>query len=301
MHPPHRRTLNKIAIQTIWTISSKWPPQVRKLNTSDHMDLLQMAVKCFRREKHHSFAKETILKIGDIPALISLHMANQRWEEAFQVCQQHPEHSALLYLPYAEYLKSEDDYDGAIDSYREAGRCDLSFDMLTILTDNATTTKQYKNVGHYCYKIAAEICLLAQLGTGAGGPSPSVEQDIAVMVEQGVGTTIDAMKAGGGGGSSSSSSSGTVRDRRALERIQSIVANYERRFSTYTRRSEIYYLYNLLHDFTESPFTTMLPENVLNVCLTLVNLLIDEESHQVFFHLFGAWMFLLCMSSLGRC
>lgn len=105
---------------------------VRKLSSTDQ-DLLMLAIKCFKREKHHSFAKETILKLGDIPMLIQLHMENHRWEEAFQVCQQNPEHAALLYLPYAEWLRENDQYQDAIDSYREAGRCDMRYWLSSVL------------------------------------------------------------------------------------------------------------------------------------------------------------------------
>ncbi|CAD7929537.1 unnamed protein product [Amoebophrya sp. A120] len=201
---------------------------VRRLSAHGDQDLLLMAIKCFKKEKHHSFAKEAILKLGDIPMLIQLHMDNHRWEEAFQVCQQHPEHAALLYLPYAEWLRENDQYQDAIDSYREAGRCDMSLAMLEDLAENAVTEKRYKDVAALYYQMASEVVLLAEI----------------------------------------SSSSSSMKIDEALRRC-------------YLRRAEIYYLYSLVHEFSEAPFTTMLPENVFNVCVTLINLLMDPDSHRL--------------------
>eukprot|EP00435_Cladocopium_sp_Y103_P010707 s2201_g2.t1 len=47
--------------------------------------------------------------------LISLHMENHHWDEAFQLSKLHPEYSAQIYLPWAEWLSFNDRFDDALD------------------------------------------------------------------------------------------------------------------------------------------------------------------------------------------
>ncbi|CAD7973371.1 unnamed protein product [Amoebophrya sp. A25] len=234
----------------------------KNVSEREHKELLLLSIRCFRKEKHHSFAKEAILKLGDIPMLIELHMSNHKWEEAFMVCSAHPEHSALLYLPYAEWLREQDQYAEAIDSYREAGRCDMSLAMLADLADNAVTERRYRDVATLYYKMATEVLLWRDLSSA---PPSSIAPS-------------GAAAAGGGGGhgedSSSRSSSSTPPPAPNPD-----VAEACRR--SYIRRAEIYYLYSLVWEFSEAPFTTMLPENVFNVCVALTNLLMDVEAQRL--------------------
>jgi len=69
------------------------PPEGMHMNqlkdSEEKRTLLLQAIKTFRKERHHAFAKETILKLQDIPMLINLHMELQHWEQAFQVCQKY--------------------------------------------------------------------------------------------------------------------------------------------------------------------------------------------------------------------
>ncbi|OLQ00431.1 Intraflagellar transport protein 122-like [Symbiodinium microadriaticum] len=52
--------------------------------------------KAFRQQGSYAFAKEA--------TLISLHMENHRWDEAFQLSNMHPEYAAQIYLPWAMSL-----------------------------------------------------------------------------------------------------------------------------------------------------------------------------------------------------
>eukprot|EP00439_Symbiodinium_sp_Y106_P036630 s4463_g4.t1 len=72
-------------------------------------------LEAFRQQGSYAFAKETILKLGDVGQLISLHMENHRWDEAFQLSNMHPEYAAQIYLPWAEWLAFNDRFDDALD------------------------------------------------------------------------------------------------------------------------------------------------------------------------------------------
>mmetsp|Transcript_43067 Transcript_43067/g.76259 ORF Transcript_43067/g.76259 Transcript_43067/m.76259 type:complete len:999 (-) Transcript_43067:43-3039(-) len=129
---------------------------VRQLSNSD-TQLLQMAVKAFRQHQHHTFAKEAILKLGDIGQLIQLHMESHRWDEAFQLCQQHPEYSAEIYLPWAEWLAFNDRFDDALEAYKKANRPELSLQMIEKLTHNAVVERRYKDAATYFWRLAVEM------------------------------------------------------------------------------------------------------------------------------------------------
>lgn len=119
--------------------------------------LLQMAIGAFRQHTHYAFAKESILKLGDVGMLISLHMEAQRWDEAFALCQQHPEFSAQIYLPWAEWLAMNDRFDEALEAYKKAKRPDLSLKMIEKLTHNAVVERRYKDAAGYFWRLASEM------------------------------------------------------------------------------------------------------------------------------------------------
>jgi len=142
--------------------------------------LLQLAVKCFRSNQHYAFAKETILKLGDVGQLISLHMESHRWEEAFQLSQQHPEYAPKIYLPWAEWLAFNDKFDEALDAYKKAKRPDLSLQMIETLTHNAVVERRYKDAAGYLWRLALEVMAVAGATDGLGPQEVEARQRRAV-------------------------------------------------------------------------------------------------------------------------
>jgi len=133
---------------------------VRQLPNTE-TQLLQMAVKAFRQQQQFSFAKEAIVKLGDVGQLISLHMESQRWDEAFQLTNQHPEYAAQIYLPWAEWLAFNDRFDDALDAYKKAKRPDLSLQMIEKLTHNAVVERRFKDAANYFWRLSLELVSVA--------------------------------------------------------------------------------------------------------------------------------------------
>jgi len=131
--------------------------EVVRLLPSTETELLQMAVKSFRQHQHYNFAKESITKLNDIGQLISLHMESHRWEEAHQLCQQYPEYSPQIFLPWAEWLTFNDRFDDALEAYKEAKRPDLSLLMIEKLTHNAVVERRFKDAANYFWRLAVEM------------------------------------------------------------------------------------------------------------------------------------------------
>jgi intraflagellar transport protein 122 len=145
---------------------------VRQLPASE-TSLLQLAVKAFRQHQNYTFAKEAIVKVGDVGQLISLHMESHRWDEAFQLCQQHPEFSAQIYLPWAEWLAFNDRFDDALEAYKKANRPDLSLQMIEKLTHNAVVERRYKDAATYFWRLSVEM--IGTIGKKNAGQPPTPE------------------------------------------------------------------------------------------------------------------------------
>jgi len=154
---------------------------VRQLPSSE-TTLLRLAVKCFRQHQHHNFAKEAIVKLGDIGELIALHMESNRWDEAFQLCQQHPEFSAQIYLPWAEFLAFNDRFDEALDAYKKANRPDLSLQMIEKLTHNAVVERRYKDAATYFWRLSVETIATADMNNDELSPE-ELERKKAVAMD----------------------------------------------------------------------------------------------------------------------
>lgn len=74
----------------------------RDLNKNDNLDAITFCANYFRQTGNHSYAKEAYLKLGDLKALLNLHVELEKWEDAFRVVKQNPELKPVLYIPYAE-------------------------------------------------------------------------------------------------------------------------------------------------------------------------------------------------------
>jgi hypothetical protein len=53
-------------------------------------------------------AKEGLLKLGDVPGLLQLNVAEQRWDDAFLLLAAHSQLKDQVYPPYAKWLLSQD-------------------------------------------------------------------------------------------------------------------------------------------------------------------------------------------------
>ena len=73
-----------------------------------------------------------------------MHIELKSWNEAFSLAGQNNNLLQFVHLQYAGFLITEDKFEGAQDSYKKAGRVDLSMKMLENLIDNAICEKRYK-------------------------------------------------------------------------------------------------------------------------------------------------------------
>jgi intraflagellar transport protein 122 len=237
---------------------------VRKLPNSE-TQLLQMAAKCFRQQRNYQFAKEAIMKLGDVGQLIALHMESHRWDEAFALCQQYPEYSAQIYLPWAEYLAFNDKFDEALDAYKKAMRPDLSLRLIEKLAHNAVVEKRYKDAANYFWRLSVEM--MAQIGK-----DPIKQQTVAPT------EGMPGMLGGDFGNPTIAPAPTGVCAPVEPESLSPEMMAWKEQhaitnFWEIRRRADVYYAYSYIHAYIQEPFTTLLPENVFNCALFLWNVL----------------------------
>lgn len=72
-------------------------------------------------------------------SILSLHVELHHWDDAFAMERLYPELRGMVSLQYAEWLVHNDCFAEAHVCYKEAGRPDLSEQLLKKLVDNGVT------------------------------------------------------------------------------------------------------------------------------------------------------------------
>eukprot|EP00760_Papus_ankaliazontas_P010181 PhM_4_TR1421/c0_g1_i1/m.66679/K19656/IFT122; intraflagellar transport protein 122 len=111
----------------------------------------------FRRHGAHSAARDVFVKLGDVRSLLQLHVEMQHWEDAFALL----EYSGIaqnseVYVPYAEYLAMNDDFDGAQEALKKADRPHEALRMTEQLVYICITENRFKDAAYYMVKLAIE-------------------------------------------------------------------------------------------------------------------------------------------------
>lgn len=138
----------------------------KNLDRQKHQNEIELCARYFKAQGHHTFAKQAYLRLGDLKALMNLHVECEKWDEAFMLAKQNPEMESIIYLPYADWLSTADRFDEAQEAYKKANRPDLSLRIIEFLTKNAITEKRFKDAAQYYWLLATECLRLCQNFTG---------------------------------------------------------------------------------------------------------------------------------------
>jgi intraflagellar transport protein 122 len=134
----------------------------RQLNKAEHIEALQACATIFRTKGQHAYAKEAYLKLGDTQALLQLHIELHKWEDAFRLAKQNPELQPQIYLPYAEWLVSQDRFEEAQDAFKQAQRPDVALRLLERMTRNYIVQRRFTAAARYYWKLSIEHLHLVQ-------------------------------------------------------------------------------------------------------------------------------------------
>ncbi|XP_065406929.1 intraflagellar transport protein 122 homolog isoform X3 [Chrysemys picta bellii] len=133
----------------------------RKLDKAEREPLSKCAYY-FKRLDNHGYAAETYMKIGDLKALVHLHVETQRWEEAFSLTEKHPEFKDDVYVPYAQWLAENDRFEEAQKAFHKAGRQSEAVKVLEQLTHNAVVESRFNDAAYYYWMLSMQCLDIAQ-------------------------------------------------------------------------------------------------------------------------------------------
>ncbi|XP_077181413.1 intraflagellar transport protein 122 homolog isoform X3 [Paroedura picta] len=133
----------------------------RKLDKAEREPLTKCAYY-FKKLLNHGYAAETYMKIGDLKALVQLHVETQQWDEAFALCEKHPEYKDDVYVPYAQWLAENDRFEEAQKAFHKAGRQTEAVKVLEQLTHNAVVESRFNDAAYYYWMLSMQCLDIAQ-------------------------------------------------------------------------------------------------------------------------------------------
>ncbi|XP_030062455.1 intraflagellar transport protein 122 homolog isoform X2 [Microcaecilia unicolor] len=133
----------------------------RKLDKAEREPLSKCA-HYFKKLEHHGYAAETYMKIGDLKALVQLHVETQHWDEAFALVEKHPEFKDDVYMPYACWLAENDRFEEAQKAFHKAGRQGEAVRVLEQLTHNAVVESRFNDAAYYYWMLSMQCLDIAQ-------------------------------------------------------------------------------------------------------------------------------------------
>ncbi|XP_064579790.1 intraflagellar transport protein 122 homolog isoform X1 [Zonotrichia leucophrys gambelii] len=137
----------------------------RKLDKAEREPLAKCAFY-FKQLDNPGYAAETYMKVGDLKALVQLHVETHRWEEAFALSEKHPEFKDEVYVPYAQWLAESDRFEEAQKAFHKAGRQGEAVRVLEQLTHNAVLESRFDDAAYYYWMLSMQCLDIAQENEG---------------------------------------------------------------------------------------------------------------------------------------
>ncbi|XP_062855232.1 intraflagellar transport protein 122 homolog isoform X3 [Trichomycterus rosablanca] len=133
----------------------------RKLDKAEREPLSRCA-DFFRKLNHHGYAAETYSKMGDLKALVQLHVEARHWDEAFSLVKKHPQYKNDVYVPYAQWLAENDRFEEAQKAFHKAGRQAEAVKVLEQLTHNAVVESRFNDASYYYWMLSMQCLDIAR-------------------------------------------------------------------------------------------------------------------------------------------
>ena len=122
-------------------------------------------------------AAEIYNKIGDEAGLVDLYVSNRRWQDAFKLAESNPGLHESIYLPYANMLAENDQFEEAQEAFRKAGHAEKAIEVLEILTHNAVMESRFGDAGYYFWQLSiAALGNMADYKDGSEVPDEMMKQ-----------------------------------------------------------------------------------------------------------------------------
>jgi intraflagellar transport protein 122 len=131
----------------------------RKPEAAASSRLLTVAANFFLKGGQFANARDMYLKLGDLDALLQMHIRLQEWEEAVRLADRHRDSVRRpdeVYVPYAQWLVTQDRFDDALEAYTRARRPDQCCRLLCQLIDNAVDERRFRAAAYYHWRLCEQ-------------------------------------------------------------------------------------------------------------------------------------------------
>ena len=129
---------------------------MRRLNKKQDSQILRACADYFKGKGNHQAGKEALLKLGNKQELMKLHIELEKWDEALLLSEGDPDLRALMLLPYAEFLAKNNRFEEAQIYYKEAGRIDMSMQIMEKLSVINIIQHKFRDSAHFFWILAKE-------------------------------------------------------------------------------------------------------------------------------------------------
>jgi len=152
---------------------------IEKARNTDKADLamLKRMAQWLGKLGQVVLAAEIYNKIGDEAGLVDLYVSNRRWQDAFKLAESNPGLHESIYLPYANMLAENDQFEEAQEAFRKAGHAEKAIEVLEILTHNAVMESRFGDAGYYFWQLSiAALGNMADYKDGSEVPDEMMKQ-----------------------------------------------------------------------------------------------------------------------------
>ncbi|NP_998055.1 intraflagellar transport protein 122 homolog [Danio rerio] len=133
----------------------------RRLDKAERAALSRCAV-FLQQLQQHGYAAELYSKMGDLRALLQLHVHATHWDEAFSLVEKHPQFRDDVYVPYAQWLAEHDRFEEAQRAFHKAGRQAEAVRVLEQLTHNAVVESRFSDASYYYWMLSMQCLDIAR-------------------------------------------------------------------------------------------------------------------------------------------
>ncbi|XP_039530512.1 intraflagellar transport protein 122 homolog isoform X2 [Pimephales promelas] len=133
----------------------------RKLDKAER-EALSRCAAFFKKFDHHGYAAEIYNKMGDLKALVQLHVDTRHWDEAFSLLEKHTQFRDEVYVPYAQWLAEHDRFEEAQRAFHRAGRQAEAVRVLEQLTHNAVVESRFSDASYYYWMLSMQCLDIAR-------------------------------------------------------------------------------------------------------------------------------------------
>ncbi|ETP46782.1 hypothetical protein F442_07035 [Phytophthora nicotianae P10297] len=131
----------------------------RRPEVAANSQLLGIAANFFLKGGQFANARDVYLKLGDLDALLQMHIRLQEWEEAVRLADRHRDSVRRpdeVFVPYAQWLVTQDRFDDALEAYTRAQRPDQCCKLLCQLIDNAVSERRFRAAAYYHWRLCEQ-------------------------------------------------------------------------------------------------------------------------------------------------